>query len=366
MKFPKCTVIGLSLASVLFSGCMSGSANHANDELIDLAKPVQPVAVSNRQWTGVAVSKTGRVFVNYPRWSDYVTTSVAELKNGEAIPFPNEERNVWRPGVNPLKHFVCVQAMYVDDQDVLWILDPGNPKFAGVVKGAAKLQAVNLKHNKVVKTYRFSEPVIKSDSYLNDVRIDTKRGFAYITDSGNGALVVLDLKTGRARRLLDNHPSTHAEDIVLTIEGKEWLMADGSKPQVHADGIAYDSVNDRVYYQALTGRTMYWIPGAALRSGDLSDAQMAAEVRTVGPTGASDGLVFGADGKVYISALEKNAIVRTTPEGAMEIVAQDDLISWPDSFALTEAGELYFTTARIHQGDRPWSHYGLHKIDLTK
>lgn len=38
---------------------------------------------------------------------------------------------------------------------------------------------------------------------LNDVRFDLGREVAYLTDSGKGGLVVLDLATKKARRVLD-------------------------------------------------------------------------------------------------------------------------------------------------------------------
>src|SRR5688500_7164229 len=83
----------------------------------------------NQQVTGVAVSKSGRVFVNFPNWSDDHTISVAEIVGGKPKPFPNEQLN--QPG--PVtSHFVCVQSVYVDDTDNLWILDPASPKMQGV------------------------------------------------------------------------------------------------------------------------------------------------------------------------------------------------------------------------------------------
>ena len=50
-----------------------------------VAASVEEVASNERLWTGVAVSQSGRMFVNFPRWSTDVPTSVAELdENGEA------------------------------------------------------------------------------------------------------------------------------------------------------------------------------------------------------------------------------------------------------------------------------------------
>ena len=85
------------------------------------------VAESSRRWTGVAVSPEGRIFVNYPRWSDDVPISVAEIVDGESVPFPDGAWNAWEPGLDVTKRHVCVQSVTFDDQGVLWILDPGSP-----------------------------------------------------------------------------------------------------------------------------------------------------------------------------------------------------------------------------------------------
>ncbi len=271
--------------------------------------------------------------------------------------------NAWRPGKAPASHLVCIQALFIDDKNRLWILDPANPQFKGVIRGGAKLLQVDLVTNRVTRAYRFGSEIALENSYLNDVRIDTQREFAYITDSGDGALIALNLKTGEARRVLDKHPSTSSEDVILTIGGRPWLR-NGEQPRIHSDGIAYDARADIVYYQALTGRTMYRISASSLRTFDLSEMTLEAKVETVGITGAADGLIFGPDGKVYISALEHDAIRRTTPQGQVETVIHDQAISWPDSFSFGPDGKLYFTTSRIHEGATPKEPYGIYRILL--
>src|SRR5438046_809261 len=168
------------------------------------AAQLQEVArFPNQQVTGVGVSqKSGRVFVNFPYWSDDHFLSVAEIINGQSRAFPDEEWN--KPGT-PDSHFVCVQSVVVDDQDNLWILDPAAPKMQEIVKGGPKLVKVDLGTNKVVQTIPFGEDVAPSKSYLNDVRIDTAGEKAFITESAKGAIIVVDLKTGKARSLLDGH-----------------------------------------------------------------------------------------------------------------------------------------------------------------
>ena len=43
--------------------------------------------------TGVTVSHKGRIFVNFPRWGDRVDFTVAELRKGKAVAYPDEAIN---------------------------------------------------------------------------------------------------------------------------------------------------------------------------------------------------------------------------------------------------------------------------------
>src|SRR6266566_6485352 len=171
------------------------------------AAQLQEVAsFPNQQLTGVGVSqKSSRIFVNFPYWSDDHPMSVAEIVNGQPRAFPDEEWN--KPGP-PGSHFICVQSVVVDDEDNLWILDPAAPKMQEIVKGGPKLVKVDLATNKVTQTIPFGEDVAPAKSYLNDARIDTANRKAYITESVQSAIIVVDLVSGKARRLLDDHKST--------------------------------------------------------------------------------------------------------------------------------------------------------------
>jgi len=264
---------------------------------------------------------------------------------------------------------VCAQSVIADDKGAIWILDPANPRFEGLVDGGPKLVRYNLTLNRHVGTYRYQfedsdEVLVTPDSYLNDVRIDLDAGYAYISDSGDGAIIVTDLKKGMSRRLLDDHPSTQAEDTVVTIGGRQWLGADGAPRKVHVDGIALSPGGGWLYYQALTGRSLYRVPTEALRDEALSAADLGARVEKVAETGPADGLIFGADGWLYMTSLEESAIRRLDPDtGNVETVVQDPRIQWPDSLARDPEGHIWFTTSRIHLGDDATEPYRLLRIE---
>ena len=150
---------------------------------------LEPVAESPRQLTGIAVMPDGRIFVNFPRWSDDAPLSVGKLRpDGSVRAFPNAEWNSGNPG--PGEHFVCVQSVVADREGYLWVLDSGNPKFAGVIPGAPKLLKFDPQTGQLLAKITYQEPDILPNSYLNDVRIDTARNVAYLTDSGQGAILV--------------------------------------------------------------------------------------------------------------------------------------------------------------------------------
>lgn len=319
---------------------------------------LEVVAESQRQWTGVAVSKQGRIFVCYPRWSDDVPVSVAELlPDGRAVAYPDEEWNTWNGSLSPRGHFVCVQSVYVDDDDNLWILDPANPKFEGVIETGPKLVKVDLSSDTVAGRYYFDEFEAPAGSYLNDVRVDTKRGYAYITDSGLGAIVVVNLDSRRSRRLLEFDPSTKSEGVTLTIEGMPWLRPDGAKPVVHSDGIALSPDGEWLYYQALTGNSLYRVRTRMLRDVLLPSGKLSEAVELVGTTGPADGIMFGPDGALYITAIQEDAIKRCMPGGSLETVISDRRLEWPDSFARGPENTMYVTTSQIHLWGEPTQPY---------
>jgi sugar lactone lactonase YvrE len=303
------------------------------------------------QVTGVAISQSGRVFVNFPNWSEDHGLSVAEVVNGNPIAYPNEEWN--RPG-SPNNHFVCVQSVYVDESDSLWILDPAAPMMKDVVKRGPKLVKVDLVKNAVVQTIPFSEQIAPKKSYLNDVRIDVKSQTAFITDSGLGAIIVVDLTTGRARRLLDHDRSTLAEkDFKLQVNGSELLAENGKPTQINSDGIAYDHLRGYLYYHALTGRNLYRIKVTDLKNFALSNAQLTNKVETMTETPAPDGMSMGPDGKLYLTDLEHSAIQVWDPEtNKLATVVADDRLSWPDSLAWGPDGSLFVTASQIQNMPR--------------
>jgi sugar lactone lactonase YvrE len=349
----KAPLYAASAAVILFlCGCVTNPVSYDTTGPA-IREPLFEFPYFNDQPTGIAVSQEGRIFVNFPRWDRDPRYSVAEvLEDGTLRPYPGLDWNRWGSdeAVHPGRHFVCVQSVVIDGDDFLWILDPASPGFKGVVPGGAKLVKVNLADNRVERVYAFDNDAAPAASYLNDLRIDPAGDVAYITDSGTGAILVLDLATGMSRRLLSGDPSTKAESgYVPVIGGREWLDDSGRVPQIHADGIAVDADGEYLYYHALTGTTLYRIRTAYLKDKRLSERDICAHVERLAQTGAVDGMVMDSEGYLYFTSLEDNAVKRYAPgSGTIEVIAQDDRIRWPDSLDIDPDDNLYFTASQIN------------------
>ncbi len=295
------------------------------------------------QVTGVTVTQDGRMFANFPRWRKNVPYSVVEVSpDGSYSPFPDQEWNSWN-GKPEKNKFTCVQSV-VAHGNSLFVLDPSSPNMEGVV-GKAMLYEFDLTNNKLANSWSFDSGVAPKKSYLNDVRIDDAANKAYITDSGLGGIVVLDMGTGKSSRVLGDHPSTKAESVVLSVEKRPFLMK-GAAPKIHSDGIALDPDQKRLYWHALTGYHLYSVPTEVLH-GQMNEEKIQGEVTNMGVTPAPDGMIFDKNGNLYMADLERNAVSYRTPGGDMKILIQDERIKWPDTFSIDNKNNLIFTDSLL-------------------
>src|SRR4051812_18130216 len=311
--------------------------------------------------TGVSVSASGRIFVNFPKWGDEVDATVAELRNGEVVPYPDAAWN--SPSSDHDEHaLVSVQSIVVDPADRLWILDTGSPLFAPTKPGGPKLVGVDLATDEVVQVITFPDDVALPTTYLNDVRFDLRRGrggAAYITDSadsGPNGIIVVDLASGESWRRLHEHPSTKAQvppEFVGIAEGRVLAerSEDGSVQPVTmgSDGIAISADGERLWYCPLSSRRWYSISTNALWDRDAEEVDVALHVTDEGDKGGgADGLETDDRGRIYATSWEHDAIVRRLPDGTMEAVAHDPRMLWPDTMSVAD-GYLYFTANQLHR-----------------
>jgi sugar lactone lactonase YvrE len=346
---------------LLFLGCTRCPAQAlAQDRVIGKLEVV--ATFEGAMPTGVTVANGGRIFVNFPRWGDKVEYTVGEVKNGKTVPYPSADINRYAEGDNPSEKLVSVQSVVVDPTgNRLWILDTGSIAFGPVRPGGAKLIAVDLGSDRIIKKIVFPADVALLTTYLNDIRFDLHRGAegtAFITDSstpGPNGIIVVDLASGKSWRRLNNHPSTRPDPgFVPVVEGEilEFRIP-GQPPHrfaVGSDGIAISPDGNILYYCPLTSRHLYSVSVAALVDQSKSDAQVAATVTDYGEKGgASDGLESDMQGRVYMSDYEHNAVRRRVSSGDIETLVHDPRLLWPDTLSLAADGYLYVTANQVER-----------------
>lgn len=308
--------------------------------------------------TGVTVSEDGRIFINFPRWGDEVPFTVAELRDGKPVAYPDAGIN--REHADPAKGLISVQSVVADGCGRMWILDTAAPDFSVPKTGGAKLVAVDLRTNRIVKTVVFPSEVILPTTYVNDMRFDFRvgqEGIAYVTDSSNkgpGAIIVIDLATGKAVRRLSGHATT-SPDPSFKPRFQDKAVASGESADspppfsVASDGIALSPDGQILYYCALSSRKLFAVPTRLLRDPRASDADIAAAVRELGEKGASDGLAADADGNVYAGDYEHNAVRKLKPDGTWVTIGQGPDMLWPDTLSVGPDGYLYVMASQAHR-----------------
>jgi sugar lactone lactonase YvrE len=302
---------------------------------------------------GIGVSAEGRVFATAPSSIVRSRFSMVEVdpKSGAVTPYPDAAWNSFDERGDGKSEWISVQALWVDKADHLWALDSSLPK-VDQERLPPKLVEFDLSNNRVIRQYDFNGVVSAKDS-LNDVRIDTVHGYAYITNAGNkGSLVVLDLNTGDARQVLVGDRSTFADPNQHLMIGEEIaLRPDGSVTAVQADGIALSPEARWLYYRPLTDHNYWRVPTSALRDARLSDTELARNVEYLGSSVLSGGLIMDGNGTLYGGDLEHRTVVSFTMRTGNKVrskvfVSDPSRLSWADGFAIS-GGYLYIADSHL-------------------
>ena len=124
---------------------------------------------------------------------------------------------------------------------------------------------------------------------------------------------------------------------------------DGKAPSFAADGIALSPDGGTLYWQAISSRTLYAVPTAALQDKNLQTPDLEKQVRKAGTTMPADGLWTSRAGEFLFTSPEDDSVKVRTAEGQFRTVAQDKRLRWPDSMAEGPDGAIYVTASHIPQ-----------------
>lgn len=306
------------------------------------------VAEFNGWPSGVAVSSHGRVFVSFPQANYQLSAAtLCEIENGVAFPFPASQ-------------FTSVSALRCGGNDRLYALDTGSTDLSGCNPKMAALWVLDAHAGTILQRHSFPGDVVLPSSYLIDFALDVRNGMAYLLDAGReppNGLIVLDLNTGRARRVLDDHASVR----IGPSSGRRGLLAN-RKPLLvrdargHAHPVQAGAIGIALHDK---DGTLYWSKPDTLHSLDtrllvdphLDAVNLNAAIRTwpLRPF-ASDGLTQDRSGHILLTDVTHNGVQRFSPlRGSYELLASDPRISWPDGIAVGPDEAIYVTSSQFHR-----------------
>lgn len=337
-------ILAITAFSTLTSVAGHGQQPHHSDKLIPVAD------LGKRRAIGVSVSSDNRLFVSFPHQGRDYLYGLTEIVDGQPLPFPDEAWNAHTG--DSATRFINVQDLYVDIEDNLWVLD-SKPAQKGSM-GAFKLLKINLASNQVERVYTFDD-LDKNTAGLNDMRIDTDKELAYLSDPGRAAIVVLDLASGTTRTVLKGQPFTTADpDVILTYDGKEMRDGNGNPFRSNVNGVALTKDNRYFYFKPINKFNLYRIETRHLADASLTDAELASHVEDMGKTTVTHGLIADDKGNIYLTSSMDYSIKYLSPDGKLHTLVQDSRLLWPDSFGIGSDGYLYFSCAQL-QRDPQWN-----------
>lgn len=292
----------------------------------------------------LAIGPDGRMFMSVHEFYGPELRVVEVMPDGTTKPYPTE---AWaRAPEDDGDGLRGVLGLRADREGILWMLDGQGEGQTGRVVGW------NTNTEKLHAIYYVGQPAARPFSFLNDLAVDREHEAIYISDTANhveSAIIVIDLETGRARRVLEGSQFTKAEDTPMIIDGKEVLLG-GNPAKIGINPISVDPTNTWVYFAPMTGSAMYRVRTTDLLDESLSDADLEARVERYGDKVISDGSTVDAAGNVYITAMTDNAIGVTKPDGTYEVLFQsDEGLPWPDGFSMGVDGYVYATINELHR-----------------
>lgn len=274
---------------------------------------------------------------------------------GHSRPYPNAAWNHYAAKAPGRSQWIAVQALWVDRANHLWALDKSRP--GAPANQPPKLVEFDLSTQRPLHRYTFTHTLKAGDS-LNDVRVDLKHGYAYLSNASNGGgIVVLKLSTGRSRLLLRGERSSVADPQQHLMFGKRVALTRQGRPlHLDTDGIALSPDRRWVYYRPLSDHHYWRIPTATLIDTSLSAGQRAASVQYLGDNVLSGGLAMSDAGVLYAGDLEHHSVVALTPVrvnghmrlDARTLVHDPKRLAWADGFAIAQ-GQLYIADSHLNE-----------------
>lgn len=311
---------------------LTGTPQIADSALQEVLSYPEPIG-------NVAVSASGRVYFTVHPEARPQGNKLLQYVDGASVPFPSGQ----------VQHdlFDTVLGVVIDQQNRLWTIDHGNHGLR-----PPRLLAFDLESGEVVHDRRFSDQLAPTGSFFQDLQVSRDGRTVVIADASfwakSPALIVYNVETSTARRVLENHESVSAEDYVIQNHGEDVKFFGGlAALRAGVDGIA---MNDEwFYYGALNGSGLYRVPLATLIDPDLSNNDIATAVERYSDKPLSDGFSIDKEGNVLITDVERGAIFTVGADRQPRTLVKSRKIRWADALSYGPDNWLYVADSALRE-----------------
>lgn len=220
-----------------------------------VGQELEAVHDSQKPSTGLAVDNENKLYLTYPRNASPTPSNVVICTSfNDEQPWPNAAMQNCTVDQDPSTCFINVQNIVLDDVNRLWVVDSGipyrSPPGSDARFGGAKLMAFNATSNDLIRTYVIPQDLLAHGMNMNDLRLNTTLGYAFMTDaSRNSSLVAINLDNGTGVRRLFNESVVRADEkYVGSYDGEliySWNGTQRNHITTAADGIALGEPTSR-------------------------------------------------------------------------------------------------------------------------
>jgi sugar lactone lactonase YvrE len=285
----------------------------------------------------VAVNRDGRIFFTIHPEARPTGNKLLEYVRGAAVPYPS--------GAAQAELFDTVLGVAIDRYNRMWTIDHGNHGLR-----SARIIAFDLDTNAILRDQVLGPDIAPVGSFLQDLQISADGKTIVIADASfwrkSPAIIVYDVETGAARRVLEGHSSVSAENHMIRNGDRDMEFLGGIVAlRGGIDGMALGP--EWLYFGAISGSGLYRVRLRDLRNEALPPGQLANRVERIGDKPLSDGMSIDVEGNVYITAIEHGSIFVAGPGRDLETLIHSHELRWPDALSFGPDGYLYIADSAL-------------------